>query len=108
MKLTFEKDYLDNWFVILPDYEGDRSDLQMVEGADLMLDILAQDQWLITLNVDIEPKYNSELKLIKGLEDEFGATYGFECKYDFNVWLCNVTKFVFGHFPNEIYISKYL
>ena len=108
MKLTFEKDYLLNWYVILPDYEGVKSDLQMVEGADLMLDILAQDQWLITLNIDVEPNCNSELKLIKQSEDEFGATYKFESKHEFDVWLCNVTKFVFGYFPDEIYINKYL
>ena len=41
MKLTFIKEYYNNkygWYVVLPEYKGDKSDLEMVEGADLILD----------------------------------------------------------------------
>ena len=33
-----------------------------------------------------------------------GATYRLENDPDFEIWLCNVTKYVFGEFPKNIYI----
>ena len=34
MDLTFEKWEDGRWFVVLPDYDGDQEDLEMVDGAD--------------------------------------------------------------------------
>ena len=34
MELTFEKWEDGRWFVVLPDYDGDKEDLEMVDGAD--------------------------------------------------------------------------
>ena len=40
MELTFEKWEDGRWFVVLPDYDGDQEDLEMVDGADKLLDVL--------------------------------------------------------------------
>ena len=42
MELTFEKWEDGRWFVILPEYDGDQEDLEMVDGADLFLDYLME------------------------------------------------------------------
>ena len=34
MELTFEKWEDGRWIVVLPDYDGDQEDLEMVDGAD--------------------------------------------------------------------------
>lgn len=37
--LKFEKDTSNRWYLILPEWKGDKSDLEMVCGADAMLDV---------------------------------------------------------------------
>lgn len=53
--LTFVKDLDGRWFVELPDYQGDRCDLEMVMGADNMLESLAQGDTEIRLRVSDIP-----------------------------------------------------
>jgi hypothetical protein len=48
------------------------------------------------------------MRLIKKAEDEFGAWYKLHSDdqlFNFEVWLCPVTLFVFGHYPEKLYIS---
>ena len=40
MDLTFEKWEDGRWFVVLPDYDGDQEDLEMVDGADKKLRVM--------------------------------------------------------------------
>ena len=49
MELTFEKWEDGRWFVVLPDYDGDQEDLEMIDGADKLLDILTTDGLYVTL-----------------------------------------------------------
>ena len=42
MELTFEKWEDGRWLVVLPDYDGDQEDLEMVDGADKFLDYLTE------------------------------------------------------------------
>lgn len=100
------------WFVDLPNYECEQSDLEMVMGADKMLDIISEgdnDVWLY-----VSKKYfnNFDKLIFIGLATDIGdgAYYIFK-KYkgielNLDIWLCDVTKFVFGFFPKEIYILK--
>ena len=44
MELSFEKWEDGRWFVVLPDYDGDQEDLEMVDGADKFLDYLTDDE----------------------------------------------------------------
>ena len=40
MELSFEKWENGKWYVVFPDYDGDQEDLEMIDGADKLLDVL--------------------------------------------------------------------
>jgi hypothetical protein len=47
-----------SWYIDLPEYleqGGSKDDLQMISGADTMLDIIAGDADEVTLQMDTEP-----------------------------------------------------
>ena len=106
MELTFEKWEDGRWFVVLPDYDGDQEDLEMVDGADTFLDFLTTDGLYVSVDVSLEeePDY-IVLKLVA--HDEIGGTYQVENLEGFNqdVWLCNVVHFLFGEHPEMIYFK---
>ena len=114
-RIKFEKDGLD-WFAVIPEWEGPRADLQMVCGADTWLDILSQGENRVFLTIsDEEFEGADRLVLIAlGQYDELeigsGASYKLATQlcgidYDLEMWLCDVTKFVFGRFPKIIYFK---
>lgn len=108
MKLyRFTKEQNDRWFIVLPEWQGSKDELEMVMGADTMLDYIACGGSEVMLYLSEEPfdGYDLTLTLKEYIYD--GAMYSltgknFEC---FDVWLCEVTKFVFGEFPQTIYIK---
>lgn len=112
-KLTFVK-LAGKWFVHLPDYEGHYSDLEMVLGADVLCDMIDTfDTGYITTTISTEPKKSNfatkeyvldfvNSTISNGEQD--GANYRLR-EWKLDVWLCNVTKYVFGNFPATIYIK---
>jgi hypothetical protein len=101
------------WFVDLPEWEGSRYDLQMVMGADSFLDILSQGENEKHVLLSDEP-FDGCYELIfiglgriEGPEIGEGAWYKLEnylgIDFKLQMWLCDVTKFVFGNFPIKIY-----
>lgn len=112
--LKFYKDYDSRWFVDLPDYPGGKEDLEMVMNADVWLDVLSQGTNQVYLYISDQPMLNGETLHYHApgctlVEYEYneGATYHLYSymgiKYDFKLWLCDVTQFVFGNFPKIIY-----
>jgi hypothetical protein len=106
----FYKDW-QGWFIDLPDYPGSKSDLAMVIGADTMLDIYAQGEGEVFLQIEENIFENCDrLDFLRHVEDIGGAYYQVNSilgiKYDFEVWLCDVTIYVFGYLPNSIYLRK--
>lgn len=115
-KLTFVK-LAGNWFVHLPNYEGHYSDLEMVLGADVLCDMIDTfDTGYITVTVSTEPKESNFTTKEYVLDfvnstgtgpdsgwEQDGANYRLR-EWKLDVWLCNVTKYVFGEFPATIYI----
>lgn len=114
--LKFEKDPDSKWYVVLPEWQKERASLQMVSGADTWLDVLADGESEVIITTSDE-EFNATgcLNMLKyGNPDEYdsevGAWYsvgtymGIERNLD--VWLCGVTKFVFGNFPEKIYYRK--
>lgn len=101
--LTFVK-LSNRWFIDIP-WDGDINDLEMVSGADLFLDSISNGKRTITLEVGVSEIYNS-IKLTKIHEDEIGATYKV-FMYDFkgDIWLCNVTKYLFDEFPDNFWFK---
>jgi hypothetical protein len=103
MILTFNKEN-SRWYVELPSYPGPKEDLEMVAGADTLLDTLSNNGESITLEIS-ESEINDSIKAVllrEALELNNGAIY--TC-LDSEIWLCDVMKFVFGYFPIVIYFK---
>ena len=100
MQLTFNKLSDNKWYIDLPEWEGDFADLEMVAGADDLLEILSQKlhRKSITFNVwTSKPDVPcASMTLIDN--DCEGATYQVNnfMFYKGTAWLCNVARFVFG------------
>jgi hypothetical protein len=104
-KMTFNKE--DNrWYIYLPEWEGNKADLEMVAGADKMLDHLSSNSDTITVEISEEPLENCvKLKKLNHLHG--GANYKvYNCPGVDRAWLCKVTKFVYGgYMPNYLFIK---
>lgn len=103
MNLNFEKDNT-GWYIILPSWKGPRSSLAMVAGADTLLDELSNNGNYISLDISLEHKENY-LHLNKINNCWFNGADYIVPSSGKKVWLCNVTKFVFGNFPKDIYVK---
>lgn len=109
----FEKEPDGRWYIILPEWSGDRCDLEMVCGADTMLDIMSQGNSKIVLLLSLSFLPNVEqtvLNLINESDEVGGGFYMMDTykniTYNLEMWLCDVTKFVFGYMPKVIYVSE--
>lgn len=110
--LRFYKEEDNRWYVDLPTWTGSKAELEMVMGADTMLNYMAGDKDEVLINVSLSSFDNSDCLRYKYMAIDMGngAYYKMDT-YDgidinLDMWLCNVTRFVFGFFPKKIYISK--
>ncbi len=107
-KYKFYKTEENRWFIDVPDWQGDLDCLEMVAGADTLLDILSQGDNEIDVCFVLNSMPVHRYILIKSDEyDGFGgASYDLYDKEDymFSVWLCPVTKFLFKEYPHYISI----
>lgn len=107
--MRFYKTPENKWFADIQKWSGPTSDLEMMLGADTMLDIIAQGEREVVLGLSNTPA----IFLITSLEfvskKESGAEYtlsvingiGFQ---DLKVWLCIEIIALFGGYPKNIYI----
>lgn len=104
-----------DWFIDLPEYlenGGSKGDLQMVEGADKMLDFISEGKNAVSLTIDrVSFDGSDELKLIERCDPFVGGGYynlqTFEGKeMNQTMWLCAVTEYVFGDLPEQIFIKR--
>ena len=125
-KLSFVKE--DGiWFADLPEFLelglGTKANLMMVDGADTFLDLLTKHN-RITLQVSTQNFKGSTAKIKKikrGMNVEllreighapvdYGAYYeAVELHgkpFQHQLWLCPVTEYVFGAYPEEIFIQS--
>lgn len=105
-KFTKEED--NKWYIVLPEWDGDKSDLEMVCGADTMLDIISQGELVVHLSIDTMPFNESRITLTISHEDGGGGWYNLSSglyDFEFDVWLCKVTKFIYGYMPKKLYCS---
>jgi hypothetical protein len=99
------------WFVDLPGWEGNKADLAMVSGADTMLDIISQGENDIMVLLSTEEFDGSNRLEFLRESPEMGEGSWYLMKtykgieYNLELWLCDVTIFVFGEFPKNIYVS---
>lgn len=111
--LKFYREPDGRWYVDLPEWEGEKEELEMVQGADVLLDIIDQNgdaNGVVNALVVIDPNQakagvtyqlrNTGEVLDSGANYEVWGPFGIR---PFKIWLCDVTKFVFdGEFPGLI------
>lgn len=103
------------WFIDLPEYieqGGNAGDLQMVLGADTMLDIMAGEAASVELTL-AERSFEGadELELTEKCDPTIGGGYYLMKTYNGQeinktMWLCQVTEFVFGGLPERIFVRQ--
>ncbi len=104
-----------SWYIDLPEYiekGGSKSDLQMVEGADTMLDMISEGNEEVSLVISETEFLNStKLTLIEKCDPYVGGGYylfpGWKgIEFNKQIWLCAVTEYVFGKIPETIFIAE--
>lgn len=113
MKKTFKFEKEESgWFIDLPEYiemGGTKAELQMIAGADTWLDKLSNNgnHLKLVISDDDSSRLKRQLILSETCTDETGGAiyYAFETEESspHQLWLCDVTLFVFGEFPKSIY-----
>lgn len=127
----FYKDPDGRWYIDLPEYIdqglGTKENLEMVSGADILLDELSNGSESIMVKFDDQPFEGHSIHLIRSNQEDYayedvhpdvdggGWYHYFDTPTWFNrilknfqlVWLCPVTLYVFnGAYPKNIYIQK--
>ncbi len=112
-KLGFTKDPNGRWYADLKSWPMDRSHLEMVAGADKLLDELAEGKNYVTLKL---AQHTKPVKVGKGealltltSKSDNGLSGTYYVSEAFNtrvVWLCPVINFVFMRVPKYITFSK--
>jgi len=89
----------DRWYIDLPEWQGPRANLEMVAGADSLLDVFAQGQERVNVTFTNYEAHDIEADLL--LTHVSGGTYKVTRMNEYfpeapeRMWLCGVTKFVF-------------
>ena len=104
----FYKENTGRWYVDLPEWEGSIDELEMVSGADTFLEILSQGEQTVNVTLSTVPFDKCErIDLLRTDENIGGGWYLLKTymglDFDIEMWLCDVTKFVFGELPITIY-----
>ena len=103
------------WYIDLPEYiqqGGSIADLQMVDGADKMLDMIAKKEDSVHLAISKESFPGADsLELKEKCDPYIGGGYYIMNKFEGTIinqtmWLCQVTDFVFGDIPQQIFFKR--
>jgi len=114
MKRTFRfyKTAEEKWYVDLPEWTKSTEELEMVDGADTMLDKISGYTTECYLQMSNEPLEGADkIKLVKDKTEDIkgGGDYIMETykgePMDHKLWLCAVTIDVFGDLPKIIYVD---
>ena len=100
-----------SWYIDLPEWTDGIEALQMVEGADTMLDTVSNNADECYLELSDTPFEGADILLLQeSLQDSItGGIYmmpyykGTEINHP--MWLCGVTEFVFNGLPEKIYVG---
>ena len=114
------------WYADVPNHTLEEN--EMVMGADIALDYISdgKDELFVTMTTET-PERNALLELKRKDHDDDGAYYmvtgilfmdfmitcqeklsyiGFPDSMRPEIWICNVTHYVFGEHPEHIYVLK--
>ena len=118
MQYRFYKEN-NKWYIDIPEWSGQKAELEMVEGADTMLDIISECSLIVDLHISLAPFESAnvlekltELSINQNISiDACGGSYYLlriydQIEYNITMWLCDVTKYIFNEFPDKIYFKK--
>lgn len=111
-QFNFYKEIDGKWFVDLPDWPGTKDQLEMMLGADYLLEYLSEGKNKVSITVSLSEFSGSNLIEFKSLATDLenGAYYFMKLyngiELNLNLWLCNVLLFIFNEFPSKIYFSN--
>lgn len=104
-----------DWYIDLPEFiqqGGSVGDLQMVDGADKMLDMMAENESSVIVFVSKEQFDGADvLTLTEKCDPYIGGGYYLMKRYEGKeinrtMWLCQVTEFIFGDIPLYIFVKR--
>ncbi|MFL5730799.1 MAG: DUF6717 family protein [Cytophagaceae bacterium] len=104
-----------SWYIDLPEYirqGGKKADLQMVEGADTMLELMAEGGRSLRVSIDRNLFDEADLLVLtQKCDPSIGGGYYRMKTYEGKdihqtMWLCGVLDFVFGEIPEKIFVKK--
>lgn len=104
-QIEFERDPDGRWFAVIPEWTGDRWELEMVCGADLLVGILANEWDRVTVRFSTQPFENCKTLTHDLTQSDLGWYSNDAWHGPSTIWLCHVTEFVFGEYPEKIYYS---
>jgi hypothetical protein len=107
--LRFYKSQDEYWYVDMPEWEGSIDALEMVRGADDMLDEISNYTGRDVHLRIATSAFNDCERLIKIQDDVVGggAYYGYPSSHEPKIiWLCSVSNWYFGYHPENIYFKS--
>ncbi len=111
-KFNFFKNEKGEWYLDLPEWNGDPADLQMVEGADQWLDLVSNKADKVDIFMSEDSFEDAEILTLLRIKEANlggGGIYYLETyqnkQVDLKLWLCDVTEFVFKAIPQKIYFA---
>jgi len=110
-EITFYQEPNSRWYVDLPEWEGSKDELEMVLGADDMLNYMSEGEGKVRIIFSTTPQNNFDTLELKNETPDIGGGYYHMATYNGininqDMWLCDVTKFVFNTLPKTIYLKK--
>ena len=113
--VSFTKEANDKWYVDFPNWPLSHDNLEMVAGADDLLDILNDDTDHVRVEVKLKQAEGIQLTkvhsaLTKGAFYTVDGVRGWENPYTIRrkqLWLCPVTLTVLGHYPKHLTITTF-
>lgn len=110
--ITFYQDPDTRWYVDLPEWTGKKADLEMVAGADTMLEYMSEGTGKVRVFISEKEIENyDKIEFLEETPDIGGAYYMLKTyrgiSINLKMWLCDVLRFVYnGTLPKELYITK--
>lgn len=114
--LSFEKDEKGDWYVILPEWTGNHEDLQMVSGADKLLDFISNGKDTVSIRL-LRKNTKEPVKIALGRRmyvsggaiydviNHTGAQFTSKDLHVSEIWICSVTRYVLHVFPEVLNIT---
>lgn len=107
-EFRFYKEHNGCWYVDLPEWKGAKWNLQMVDGADDLLESLrSAHKNDVKVYVSLQHFHNANV-LVKYKDDPHGDGADYKYGIDNKLWLCGVTSWYYGEMPERIYYRKVL